>query len=579
MPSPTMPSLRLASISLVMLTAACGAGARYQAIGAGRTVVVGAPEAAGPGAGATAGMTAAVALPSDHTDSTYKVDFSVWLPRAMEVDYTVRCGAATSIGSIGETFEAYRERRLVELRRMQADRQRTAAAVGSLVGGAVVGQQQATAAVATPTAEGQATVAVDGQAAGAAVGASLVSTDVALANGDLGQGYRTGSARLMVAEANPGTCAVELAPRETVDAAGLAYLTGTFEVARLDDSAHWQAVNARKQSLALRAELRATLVARGGDVDWRRKQAVASLEAREVGVAEELRVSTATRHAELQVSRSIEARASSARQSIAGYLAGRGADPGRRARIAAELEVRRSAAYAARQRSISIRVAEQERRERAEYLAQQARWQFAIDIRLRLRGQLIGHGADPALSARLEADARAERARRAAMADAQAAADLAAWQRGQDERDRRAQMAFGIRASLSAQLTSRGARVRSPMPMPVDEMPGEPPLPGYTWVSGEWQWLGGDWRWMQGSWLGSGNGPGIAIDTRVQTTTATVVVPPPPPSGPTSAGVTVGASVGGVTVTVGGGATVVVPPVVIVPAPRPAPRPRTQDHR
>ena len=116
-----MGSLRLAS--LILLVGACGgAGVRYQALGRGRVVVAGAPAAVGPGASATAGLPAAVPVPADAPDSTYRVDFDVWLPRAAEVDWTIRCGSAAVAGVIGEDFETYRARRLRE--RARAPEQR-----------------------------------------------------------------------------------------------------------------------------------------------------------------------------------------------------------------------------------------------------------------------------------------------------------------------------------------------------------------------------------------------------------------------------------------------------------------------
>ncbi len=546
-----MVSLRLATISLVMVSAACGAGARYQAIGSGRTVVAGAPAAVGPGADATAGMAAAVALPADRTDSTYKVDVAVWLPRAMVVDWTVRCGAATRSGIVGETFEHYRERRLVELRAVQRRNQQAAAAVGSLVGDAVIGQTQASAAVATPNAQAEATVAVDGAAVGAAAGAAMVSTDVELAHGDLGQGYRKGSAMLLVAEANPGACAVELAPRDgDLDAATLAYLTGTFAVARLDDTAHWQAVRARKESLVVRADLRARLIAGGGDVELRWKRAEAARIARASARAERDRLAHLEGEARLSWSMQIDGGARATRRSIYGFLTLHGADPGYRARLAAELEARRAAERA-----------ERDARANAAYAATEARWRAEREIRWRLRGQCIGRGGDPTLAQRLEAEARAEREHRVELAVARDAAELEAWRRGQAESDRRAQMALGIRAELSTQLTGRGAIVKPAMPELVAEMPGEPPAAGYAWSSGEWMWSGVEWRWMNGHWIGP--------------TTGGAVVAVPTRTIPTSVGA--GVSIGGVTVTVGG--TVAPAPSPPPPRQRPRPRPQTQDHR
>ena len=111
-----MVSLRL--VSMILLVGACGgAGVRYQALGQGRVVVAGTPAAVGPGASATAGLPAAVAVPADAPDSTYRVDFDVWLPRAAEVDWTIRCGSAAVAGVVGEDFATYQERRLRDVGR------------------------------------------------------------------------------------------------------------------------------------------------------------------------------------------------------------------------------------------------------------------------------------------------------------------------------------------------------------------------------------------------------------------------------------------------------------------------------
>ena len=87
-------------------------------------------------------------------------------------------------------------RRLAELRAERERAQRNAAAVGSLVGRAVLGEQAATVSTGGPGANAQAGVAVDGAVVGAAAGAATVSTDVALAAEDVGAGYRKGSVEL-----------------------------------------------------------------------------------------------------------------------------------------------------------------------------------------------------------------------------------------------------------------------------------------------------------------------------------------------------------------------------------------------
>ncbi|MBK9031403.1 MAG: YXWGXW repeat-containing protein [Myxococcales bacterium] len=500
-------------------------------MGSARAVVTGTAPAVGPGGGAVAGMAAAVALAPDARDSTYRVDFDVWLPQATEIDWTIQCGATVAQGVVGEDFEAYRARRLAELRAERERAQRTAAAIGGVVGQAVVGQVAATSTVSTPTADAQATVAVDGAALGAAAGAATVSTDVALAPGDLGAGNRHGRATLLVAEANAGACTMALAPRAPL--AG--DLVGTFAVARLDDSARWEAVRARDQAIVVRSDLRARLIARGGDVEARARAAEVAAQARyqaqargqaQAEVAAQAR-SQAQAEAARQVALELE-RARAIRGELVASLELRGGDRTLRYRLAAEASAH------------------------ASWVAGQCH-----GTRRDVRDQLVARGGDLTLRDRqraleLELRVRAD----ADLAAARAAADLA-WARQQAE-------AEAARAQVIAQLTARGAAVRTPMPAPVDEFYGEPPMPGYAWSSGHWEWRTGAWQWTPGYWLGSGAGA---------TVTTVVAAPPPPPSGAAAvAGAVAGAVVGGVTISVGASATVAAPP----PAP---PRPRVQDHR
>src|SRR5690606_15369788 len=118
----------------------------------------------------------------------------------------------------------------------ERERQRRAQ-VGALVGGAVLGQAQAGAAVATPNATGQATVTVDGEAAGAAAAAATVTdAPIVLAPDDLGQGFRQGDIGFQLGDALGGepACAMELAPVDP--AVDTTHLAGTFTVERWFDA-------------------------------------------------------------------------------------------------------------------------------------------------------------------------------------------------------------------------------------------------------------------------------------------------------------------------------------------------------
>jgi len=509
-----MGSLRLAS--LILLVGACGgAGVRYQALGRGRVVVAGAPAAVGPGASATAGLPAAVPVPADAPDSTYRVDFDVWLPRAAEVDWTIRCGSAAVAGVIGEDFETYRARRLRELAAERDRERRAAAAVGAAVGQAVIGQVAATAAVQTPTAQGQATVAVDGAAVGAQVGAATVSMEVALPPGDVGQGYRHGTATLRVPDATAGACAMELAPRAPDDAGAL----GTFAVARLDDTAQRLAGQAHAGAIVVRGDLRAQLVARGGDVEFRARQAAQAQAAAEAELV-------AARAIRAQLAASLQAHAVAPRPAVmtgGGQVAVTG-----QVAVVGGGEVRvisDGATY-------------------AEWV-----WGRCMGTRQTVIAQLVARGGDRELRARqrqaaLEAQLRID-------------AELAATQAREDARlAAQAQAVIDARAQVVARLTRLGAVVRTPMPPDVDEQPGAPPMAGYAWAGGHWEWRIGQWQWIPGYWQGQ---TGAVATT---TTTTTTVV-----SGPAAA---VGAAItGGVTITVGVGASGGTRP----------PTPHHQDHR
>ena len=70
------------------------------------------------------------------------------------------------------------------------------------------------------------------------------------------------------------------------------------------------------------------------------------------------------------------------------------------------------------------------------------------------------------------------------------------------ERSRRYGLALGLRAQMADQLIALGARLRPPMPDPIDENPGLPPRTGAEWIAGSWSWTGGEWRWTTGYWYG-----------------------------------------------------------------------------
>jgi hypothetical protein len=514
-----MASLRL--VLALTLAAGCSSGLRYQAVGTGRVVAAGAPTAVGPGGDPHAGLPATVALPPGLPHSTYDVRFEVWLARAAEVDWTLTCGSAMASGVVGEPFEAYRARRLVELRRQREEAQRQAAAVGAAVGELVLGQTTATVAAATPNASAEATATVDGAAVGAAVGASAVSTDVELAPGDVGAGLHRGRATVVVPDAEATTCALVVAPREPDLSA-----TGQFHVARQDDRAQREAVAHAKIAVAARADLYAQLQHR---IATARPAVIAVQVAAApppvaIDAALEARVDVEWAAEEARARALAEARAAAAR---------------------AQAEAHRQIA----QTRFELVATLERRGASRDYHARIAG--VCRGTRARLRDELIADGADPELRLRLRLAATAERERRAAAAAAERA-------RLEALAEARLELALAVRGRLVAQHVARGGAVRTAMPAPIDEMPGEPPMAGYAWEPGHWIWYGGQWRWQAGYWLGTNASAAVATSTPGPA--APVVVAPAVPAGVTI-GVTVGVGVG-------------------VGAARPAPaRPQTQDHR
>lgn len=542
---------------------ACG-GRQHQLLGTGRIAVTDAPAAAATGddggptpshgevagqdevpptAAAPAGPgmvapgtppvgAATVALPAQSPDGSYRVRYQLWLPRAMEVTWTVRCGDHEEHGVAGESFEHYRARRVAELERERQRERERRAQVGSLVGGALLGQAQAHGAVATPGASGHATVTVDGAAAGAAAAASTVGdAPIVLAADDLGQGYRQGEVRFRLggAVAAPdaaAACAMEVSPRDPDDVDAAAALAGSFTVERWFDARRAERVRVTAAVTTVRADLRARLVASGADpeatarrraAEWERLRAEAAAQetlraeaaAAAAAQAAEERAHVHARleveaHARLELEARTRAEVWQTRQALYEHLGRCGGNPHRRAELRAAEERQR--------REVAARA--------------ELRARLALDVRARLRVGLIGAGADPALAARLraEAEARARRdaaaleaqarhhaaaveaeaRRRAAEAEARAAAELAAYEAALAEAERRAALAVHARGDVVDALVALGAVLRPPMPPPVAEVAGLPPASDARWRAGHWTWNGRQWVWVEGRWIGGG---------------------------------------------------------------------------
>lgn len=514
MPSPS--PARLLVLPLSALALGCVTRGGYVPVGAGRiTTGDGGVASAAPGAGT---LPPTVTVPADLPEADLRIDYDLWLPRAMVVAWRVRCGEVVVDGAAGESFEDYRQRRLAELVAERERQRRNAAQVGALVGQAVLGQPTVAVAASTPGASATAGVTVDGAAVGAAAGAATVSMEVTLPPDDVGAGPRHGNALLVAVPA--GTCAMEVVPPDDVDAATRAAIVGSFHVARRDDPRRRRLLIADRGAIELRGSLRASLVASGADADVERARArnearaAARLEERRLALEaaaarnEAALAAADARHARaLELHAQAEARARlqlqavmDTRAGMVAYLGRCGGDPGRRARLAAEAEAREAHAWSVAidlRGQLTARLStdvERWARARAALTGQ------ALGVRGRLHASLVAAGADPTLRDRLLAEAAYEANQRAA---AQAALDELA--RAEQERD----LALGL-PGPGAHATAV-VEVRPPMPALVIEDSGVPPGVGAVWVAGSWTWVGGRWLWTPGAWRWSPVEAGVTI--------------------------------------------------------------------
>ena len=339
---------RLACALLAM--SACGGRYRTELIGHGVASV-------GPSAVATPPIAIA---PGEYEIA---VHFSV--PRAQLVDWKVTCADATADGQLGETFDAYRQRRIAELRH---DRDQKKAAISALTG-ALVG----TVAPSVQAQAGPVTATVSpGAAVGSAVANAAVSDDIALPPGDVGAG--TLSKKLRLAAATAGACSLTA----TADDATVA---GTFDVTRVRDlEAEARAASELRRAAAIdaRAHVIAQLTASGADPDLRFRLAAAAEVRSAVAAAEaDRRAAIVTAEANARVAAAFEVRG-----QIEGELAGWGAVAGMHARLVAE----REAAAAA----VSL---ERDAIAQAKLDAEQRRMTAAIAARGEVRAYLVALGA------------------------------------------------------------------------------------------------------------------------------------------------------------------------------------------
>lgn len=463
---PTMPKPWVCAFGLG-LVACGGAGFRHEMLGRS-TALIAMPggDASTPVETSTAPGAGAIAV---HAGDTLEIAWTINQPRAEKLQYAFSCaGATTDAIEAGETFEDYRVRRIAELR---ARRDRDRAAVAT-VASALVPSVAAGAQVQTPNASADVAVGVDRQAVGSAVAATVVSDDIVLAPDDLGGGALTGT--LELAAISDGSCAMTVYS----DDPGV---SGMFVVhRRIDLGAEKRAREVARQEAAinLRGSVVASLHAQGAHD--RVIELPRPVEPVEVAVAPPEVTATAT----ATVTIDYAAEAAVIRGRYIEYLTGTcHGNPHHREEVAQEQERRRTA---------------------------------SIELRGRLYAQLIGFGADPEYRYKLELAAAArDQARRDAEA-AQAAAQ-AAIITGAD----------ATRVAMIDYLVSLGARLRPPMPAPLDEDPGAPPFSGASWIAGVWIWSGVEWQWQAGGWNDPtvfGSDPvdnGVTVVTTSNTSTTT----------------------------------------------------------
>jgi hypothetical protein len=520
--------MRLRYLGALVIVTACAPRYKREVIGGGTATVqaraaldVTTSDVAGA-VGAVGVAHAAAGRTMELARGDYELVLRFDVPRAQIVEYTVACPGIEERGSLGETFAAYRERRLAQLRAdRDRERRRTAAVTGAVIG-AVAPDVHARGEAAGPGGHATVDAQVSGQAVGAAAGTAIadatVSDIVELPAWDVGATQL--HAKLRVAIAEQGACTISALADDT-------NVRAMFDLVHVRDlKAEDRARKAASTAGAreVRVELNAQLVALGADPLARQRRLEAEARAR------------AEAEARVAAQREAEARARAERQAkIDAEL-----------RLRAEAEARARAEHQAKiDGELRLR-AEVDARARAERQAKldiELRAKADLELRLRsqalhTRGALVAYltgecNADPhhrqrirqerEARVRVELDARAERERTAReqrelrlRIELQAKAERERVAREQREArirvereralaieaewSRRLGVALATRASLRAYLVALGARERPPMPAPLLENPGTPPFSDAEWIAGTWRWTGGQWIWQAGGW-------------------------------------------------------------------------------
>ena len=248
---PKMLLPRIALVIALIATVACSSRYRNETLGS-------APIALGK-------SVAVAGVPVAGSHDQLEVAYLVTTPRAMQLQFLLRCPGGERKGTIGETWERYQQRRLGEIeqeRRQQA--QTKAKVIGAVLGTAETKTQ---AQVGENRAEIHADV--DGQAIGQAVAARTTPAAKLPA-------WDVGAQRMREKFALPGGAAGRCSMSLWSERADqrLDGVSGSIHVVQLvDKSREKQAKRAAADDLAmtLRADLRASLITNGADPEHREK--------------------------------------------------------------------------------------------------------------------------------------------------------------------------------------------------------------------------------------------------------------------------------------------------------------------
>jgi hypothetical protein len=227
-----------------------------------QTLVIGQTSAvAGPPTAAAPAVAAEVPVPESHSAQVLRYVVSV--PRALRFHYQVTCPTAEREGTMGETFDTYRTRRLAELER---ERRAEANLIGAVVG-SVAPPVRAQAGVSGPG--GSATVVGEvnpGAAAAQAAHDALPPPN--LPPGDMGANVFRGAVELGASPS--GRCVLALttdpSPQETAGAQVFLELIRLVDV-EAEERARLEAIRVEqdKRARALRLWLLGSLQRRGAD--------------------------------------------------------------------------------------------------------------------------------------------------------------------------------------------------------------------------------------------------------------------------------------------------------------------------